>query len=106
MQLNQYIGNISCSSQNEEGFSEILSRISIKNFKKSSGESKVDVVTLGCATRHLKQRKKKQECIPVGCVPTSSVASTTCQHQQGGWADHPPGGRPPLVNRMTDSRRL
>ena len=40
----------------------------------------------------------KQECIPVGCVPTAAVAATRCQYQGGlNEADTPPThvGRPP-----------
>ena len=41
----------------------------------------------------------KQECIPVGCVPTAVVAATRCQYQ-GGWANPPPEADPPIWRQI------
>ena len=58
MQLNQYIGNISCSSQNEEGFSEILSRISINFLKNQVAKVKLTWWLLG--VQHATWNKEKK----------------------------------------------
>ena len=40
---------------------------------------------MGCRMMHImmSQTSVKQECIPVGCVPTAAVVATRCQYQGG-----------------------
>ena len=40
------------------------------------------------------QNQLKQECIPVGCIPTAAVAATRCQYQGDGSLP-PEWGLPP-----------
>ena len=53
------------------------------------------------------ERNRKQECIPVGCVPTTAVAATRCQQWGGGgWADPPEGVSPSETDSPVNRQML